>query len=234
MFSVDMSSRDATESRNEKESEQDYSLMRSKSLMSQSSGMWGMFDTENYAQQSHIIRNAWISLTENSSYELALSTRKKKLLNVLYQWRNPSPSISVRHVANSDDNSGTLPGDNLEMSCFIDGFRIVQYPAEIKAEFCIVFCYGSRSYMIWKSYSQFHEYYKTIYDIHCRIKPIFSQTMVDWADVQARKKWFRCLSYRYLVEKSILLGRFMQSSLLESPTPGLLLEFVQHSGDYSE
>lgn len=216
-------------------SEYDKSPTRSKALVSQSSGMWGMFDTENYAQQSHIIRNAWIALTENSSYdEYALSTRKKKVINVLYRWRNPSPSISVRHIGSSDESNGSFSGDSLEMSCLIDGFRIVQYPSEIKAEFCIVFCYGSRSYNIWRSYTQFREYYNTIYDIHWRVKPIFGQTLQDWADVQTRKKWFRCLSYRYLVEKSILLGRFMQSSLLESPTPGLLLEFVQHSGDYME
>ena len=195
-----------------------------------SSSMWGMFDTENLEQRSVDVRNAWISLTENSTfYNLSTPLYQKKLVSVLYEWRNTSPSMSVRHVANTDNASDT-PANTLEMSCCVDGFRIVQYTGEIKAEFCLIFCYGSLSYRSYKSYTQFSEYYNTIRDIHCCIKPIFAQTLRDWEDLQTRKKWLRCLSPRYLVEKSIYLGRFMQSSLFECPTPGLLLEFVQHPG----
>ena len=167
-------------------------------------------------------------MTESSSDDYGLSSHKKKLIKVLYQWRNPSPSISIRHVANDDALFSDIPGDTLEISCYMDGFRLVQYTGEIKAEFCLMFCYGSRSYMSWKSYSEYREYYRAIHHIHTQIKPLFTQTIKDWADLQTRKKWFRCLSPHYLVEKCIYLGRFVQSSLLECPTPGLLLEFVQH------
>jgi hypothetical protein len=191
---------------------------------------WGMFVPTNFGDRSIQVRNAWLSVTETSSYSFGISNYSARPLvsTILFQWRNPNPSISIKYLSN-DGNLPDVPSESMELSCYVDGFRISQYSnGEIKAEFCLAFSYGSRSYLSWKSYSEFKEYYKTIHLIHHQIKPIFPNTIRDWETLQSRKKWFRCLSISYLKEKSIHLGRVVQSSLLECPTPGLLLEFVQY------
>jgi hypothetical protein len=192
---------------------------------------WGMFVTPNEENLAAQVRSAWITLTETPSYSYGASahTKKHSTSEVLHIWRNPSPSVSIKHLSN-DGSLPDVPSDSMELSCFIDGFRIVQYSnGEIKAEFCLYFSYGSLSYYSWKSYTEFAEYYQTIHLIHHNIKPMFSHTLRDWETLQSRKKWYRCLDVPYLKEKSILIGRVVQSSLLESPTPGLLLEFLNHS-----
>lgn len=191
---------------------------------------WGMFVAPNIEDRAIQVRNAWLSVTETPSYSLGASihSRKRATLQVLFTWRNPNPSVSIKYLSN-DGNLPEVPSESMELSCYIDGFRIVQYTnGEIKAEFCIAFSYGSMSYLCWKSYTEFAEYYKTLHLIHHKIKPMFPNTLRDWDALQSRKKWYRCLSVPYLKEKSILIGRVVQSSLLESPTPGLLLEFLQH------
>jgi hypothetical protein len=189
---------------------------------------WGMFVTPNDEDRAAQVRNAWLTMTETPSYSYGTSTHTKKhsTSQVLFSWRNPSPSVSIKHLS----NNGNIPSESMELSCYIDGFRIVQYSnGEIKAEFCLSFSYGSMSYLSWKSYTEFKEYCQTIHLIHHNIKPMFPNTLQDWEALRSRKKWYRCLSVPYLKEKSILIGRVVQSSLLESPTPGLLLEFLRHS-----
>jgi hypothetical protein len=189
---------------------------------------WGMFHIEDRANQ---IRQAWLAITEQPSYSYGTSphSRHHPTSEVLFAWRDPSPSVSIKHVSDDDGLS-----ESIELSCSIDGFRIVQKTnGEIKAEFCIAFAYGSISYLSWKSYTEFAAYYQTIHLIHHQIKPLFPLTIRHWETLQSRKKWFRCLSVRYLIAKSILIGRVVQSSLLESPTPGLLLEFLHHNKDQS-
>jgi hypothetical protein len=189
---------------------------------------WGMFNIENRSLQ---VRQAWLTLTDRPSYAFGASvhSRHHTTSEILFTWRDPSPSVSIKHV--SDDEEAGL-SESMELSCYLDGFRIVQKTnGELKAEFCVAFSYGSISYMSWKSYTDFAAYYQTIHLIHHQIKPLFPTTIREWETLQSRKKWFRCFSVRYLIEKSILIGRVVQSSLLESPTPGLLLEFLHHKKD---
>mmetsp|Transcript_22111 Transcript_22111/g.32210 ORF Transcript_22111/g.32210 Transcript_22111/m.32210 type:complete len:209 (-) Transcript_22111:188-814(-) len=188
------------------------------------SGMWGMFVTESFEEKSVNIRNAWLAVTHPPSVE---PSNNITVVDVLYRWRNPNPSVSVKYMLSSDD-APLAHGDSMGLSCCVDGFRIVHYSTgEIKAEYCLIFSYGSITYVKWKSYSDFEEYVAGLHFIHHNIKPLFTQTMKDWKDVQTIKKWFRCLSVPYLRRKSIYIGKVIQSSLHECPTPGLLLEFVQ-------
>jgi hypothetical protein len=193
------------------------------------SNSWGMFALTNFQDQAVEVRNAWLALAENPSYAYGQRRRNNHgPVNVIYQWSNPSPSVSMKHLS-SDGNLPDIPSDSMELSCYVDGFRIAQYlSGEIKAEFCLAFSYGSRSYLSWKSYTEIEQYYKTLYIVHTKIKPIFPKTLREWEDLQARKKWYRGLDVPYLKEKSIYIGRVIQSSLMECPTPGLLLEFLNH------
>jgi hypothetical protein len=90
-----------------------------------------------------------------------------------------------------------------------------------------VFAYGSRSFLNWKSYTEFREYLEILSDVH-KVQPVFPKTLARWNELRNEMKWGRCLSVPYLIKKSIMLSLVAQSSFLESPTPALLFEFVQH------
>lgn len=199
---------------------------------------WGMFmseeddDGDDDAQDGSTrmsVRDAWQLITSNlgrHNYGV-IPHKRSKVKQCLIKWRNPNPSVSVKHISNA--LSAEFSGHNaLESSCFVDGFRIVQsFSGEVFAEFCLIFAYGSRSFLNWKSYSEFSEYLKILRDVHS-VQPVFPQTLGHWEELQKQKKWSRCLSVPYLIKKSILLSLVAQSSFLECPTPALLLEFVQH------
>jgi len=179
------------------------------------------------------VRDAWQLITSNlgrHNYGVTPAHERSEVQHVIFTWHNPNPSVSIKHIANtvtSEDDSH-FNCDVLESSCYVDGFRIVQNRSgEIFAEFCLVFAYGSRSFLNWKSYTEFNEYIKILKELHSK-KPLFPQTLECWEALQAMKRWTRCLSVSYLIEKSSLLSRVAESSFLESPTPALLLEFVQH------
>lgn len=56
---------------------------------------------------------------------------------------------------------------------------------------------------------------------------LFEKTIELWQHLRSHTKQTRCLRASYLIEKSIALGSFLQSLFSESPTPGLLLCFIQ-------
>jgi len=175
------------------------------------------------------------NLSFASSNGISNSSNQNDASKILSSWNNPNPSISMKLAYSSSDVAcGYQMGINI--SCCVNGFRISQFPnGEVKAEYNFVFCYGSRSYSSWKQYSDFKclsEIISTVQSKHLAAEPfntlpVFSQSVHAWQYLEGRKKWYKCLNVRYLIEKSIYLGRFMEAVLLESPNPGLILYFVQ-------
>lgn len=134
------------------------------------------------------VRDAWQKITSNlgrHNYEMLPVHKRSKVKQTLLKWRNPQPSVSIKHISNA--LSVEFNSDYLESSCFVDGFRIVQnytgdiYAGEYRntvtlflhhpnyilwAEYCLIFAYGSRSFLNWKSYTEFNEYLKIVKDVH--------------------------------------------------------------------
>lgn len=152
---------------------------------------------------------------------------------ILFEWTNPNPSISMKlshaDVKSLDSSFG------INISSSVSGFRTCQYKdGEIAAEFNFIFCYGSRSYSSWHRYSDFKDLAAMLLSIQetqqfrsLQETASFGESLEAWQLVLSRKKWYRSLSVKYLVEKSIYLGRFMEAVLLESPSPGLLMYFLE-------
>jgi hypothetical protein len=175
------------------------------------------------------LRNAWKKITYRSSMR---GTRNTEVHNVLFNWRNANPSTSVKSSV-MDHQIASLSASSMDMSCCVNGFRIVQYQSGIiQAEYGFIFAYGSISFTTWKSFTEFQNYYYIINEIN-KTNMVFQETVSAWEAVKLKKKWFRSFDIPYLIEQSILISRFMQSVLHESPTPGFLFDFVQNSYDYS-
>lgn len=201
---------------------------------------WGMFMAVDFDDEDSCdsgsgsgvkmsVRDAWQQITSTLGrhhYGVIPMHKRSKVKECLIKWRNPNPSVSIKHISNAINVE--FNGDALESSCYVDGFRIVQNcRGEIFAEFCLVFAYGSRSFLNWKSYTEFREYLEILSDVH-KVQPVFPKTLARWNELRNEMKWGRCLSVPYLIKKSIMLSLVAQSSFLESPTPALLFEFVQH------
>lgn len=184
---------------------------------------FGWFDfnheTENQSS-SEEIRSAWLKVVSTVS-----SNKVENPAHVIYEWHNPHPSMSLK-LSTTD----FAKGYGVNISSCVSGMRICQYASgEIRAEFHFVFCYGSMSYMSWKPYSEFKKLAGIITTLHRDTKSLFFQTLKAWSFIEEKKRWFRCLDIKYLIEKSILLGKFMEALLHEVPTPGLILAFIQNN-----
>ena len=96
------------------------------------------------------------------------------------------------------------------------------------AQFRFIYSYGSQSHTSWRSYSEFRELATILTYIHQNVnKKLFVRSLKIWAYIEHKKKMFRDLSIKYLIEKSMYLNKFMESVLFESPNPALLLYFAQ-------
>jgi hypothetical protein len=184
---------------------------------------FGWFDfnheTENQTS-SEEIRSAWLKVVSTVS-----NIKVEDPTHVIYEWHNPHPSMSLK-LSTTD----FAKGYGVNSSSCVSGMRICQYATgEIRAEFHFVFCYGSMSYMSWKPYSEFKKLAGIITTLHRDTKSLFFQTLKAWSFLEEKKRWFRCLDIKYLIEKSILLGKFMEALLHEVPTPGLILAFIQNN-----
>jgi hypothetical protein len=201
-------------------------IMRNRSGSAKGYG-WFSQDLIDDDLEKDNLRNAWKKVTYRSSMRGVRNTQEH---NVLFSWRNPNPSTSVKSSLMNNNNSDIL--SSMDMSCCVNGFRIVQYQSGIiQAEYGFIFSYGSISFNSWKCFTEFQNFYYIIDEIN-RKYPTFTDTIKAWQAVKARKKWFRCFDIPYLIEQSIMLSRFLQSVLHESPTPGFLFDFVQNSYDY--
>ena len=149
--------------------------------------------------------------------------------SILFKWRNPNPSMTLKHSGSSlEKNLEPAVGSfELRVSCFIGGYRTVQLQCgNIRAEFQFIFSYGSKSFSCWKPFTEFRKLHRIISHVH-KSNQSFPKTMEEWSGLRCRQKWYRCLSVVYLIEKSVLLGRYMQAMLMECDSPGLMLYFVQ-------
>jgi hypothetical protein len=193
---------------------------------------WGWYEEENDVSSklklnNSALREAWFkvsSIIPSRSQQSKNSDSSRTILNI---WINPSPEVSIKLSSGSGIRS---LADSMSMSCCVSGFRIAQLSdGECCAEFLTIFCYGSRSYSTWKTLNEFKELAKVVCYIRSLDDKLFSQTIKAWEIVSKHMKWTRCLRAKYLIEMSITLGTFIQSLFSESPTPGLLLCFIQSS-----
>lgn len=194
------------------------------------------------------IRNAWSDhvheilkskseplLTREVSFRAPPQNRTSENPKILFTWINPNASISMKMsdsepILNQKINSSSS-NFGISISSSVNGFRIRQHASgEINAEFNYIFCYGSRSYSSWKPYSDFKNLANILFKIQSEtsyfVKSDFKESIKAWKFLEGKKKWFKSLSVKYLIEKSIYLGRFMEAFLLECPSPGLILCFL--------
>jgi len=151
---------------------------------------------------------------------------------ILFRWRNPNPSMSLKCSGSNFDVSSIVSSHTFELriSCCIGGYRIVQLPCgNSRAEFQFILSYGSRSFNCWKSFTEFKKLHEIVKYAHIS-NDNYPESVKEWRILKAKQKWYRCLSVIYLIEKSVFLGRYMQALLMESESPGLLLHFVQTEG----
>ena len=84
-------------------------------------------DKTEYARMS--VRDAWQLITSKlgrHNYGVIPVHKRSKVKQVLLKWRNPQPSVSVKHISNAISSSTEFNSNALESSCYVDGFRIVQ------------------------------------------------------------------------------------------------------------
>ena len=196
--------------------------------------LYGWYDDDEHTIKDKLdnsaVRDAWLNVTTKRISNNTINNNKKSThhnIEVLNLWVNPSPEVSMK-LSSGDDLR--LLANSMSMSCCVSGFRIIQNidNGDISAEFLTIFCYGSMSYQCWKSCTEFEELFKVVSHIHSLDRKMFGDTVDTWHQIQSYESWIRCLRVPYLIEKSIALGSFMQALFNESPTPGLLLYFVQN------
>ena len=157
------------------------------------------------------------------------SLGKNEGYDILFDWTNSSPSQGMRLTDMNNIRSA------MDLSCCVSGFRICQLKetGEIKALFHFTFNYGSRSFNSYRSFSEFQELANIISYINANVNVkgsvlkggCFRKSLTVWHHILRTKQFFRNLSVVYLIEKSILIGKFMESILFECPNPALLLCF---------
>ena len=220
-------------------------------LISDTSNDWGFYEDEfdvttKSKTANSEIRDAWLKLSYNMSSES--NTNKpndeknenenniKKddepygpgIESILNVWINPNPELSIKSFVMEEEDAPLTSMDYMNMTCCVSGFRIVQLKSgECIAQYNCIFCYGSRTFSSWKSPSEFKSLASIVKYIHGKDDSMFPETMHIWKLIETYEKWYVCLRAPYLIEKSIALGSFIQSLFAESPTPGLLVCFIQ-------
>lgn len=199
--------------------------------------LWGFYELEDdngnifadgtYTSVAHEEREAWSEYTSQllgtKSSTPEVSTGDDDV-EVLYSYNNKCPSQCFKL------SSETLSAA-MELSCFISGFRISQRisTGEIAAQFRFVYCYGSRTHISFRSYSEFRELASILKYANQHVSSkLFAKSLKVWNYIEYKKKHFRDLSIKNLVEKSVYLNKFMEGVLFESPNPALLLYFAQN------
>lgn len=100
------------------------------------------------------------------------------------------------------------------------------------AEFLVVVALGEGlatiTLGVWRRYSDFARLAKRL-QAHCveiQDREAFSNTLVSWQCVEARRRWGRCLEADYLGLKCHLLERFLHDLLFESGDPSDIAGFL--------
>jgi hypothetical protein len=186
-----------------------------------------IFDNGTYTSVAHEEREAWSEYTSKLLGTKIPSNREPSVgdddVEVLYSYNNRCPSQCFKL------SSETLSAA-MELSCFISGFRISQRisTGEIAAQFRFVYCYGSRTHIGFRSFSEFRELASILkYANEHMSSKLFPKALKVWNYIEYKKKHYRDLSIKSLVERSVYLNKFMESVLFESPNCSLLLYFAQ-------
>lgn len=214
------------------------SLSNKDGVMSQDGGddssHFGFFDeifdvgvVEGTSKEAQDERDAWTNYSASLLAAKSSSSQKAvgEEMDVLFNYNFPNPSQCFK-LSNSECNSA------MELSCVVSGFRIVQCisTGEISAQFGFAYCYGSRSHFSWRRYSEFRELAEVLqYTSDHFSSKLFQKSLKIWSFIEYKKKLFRDLSVLYLGRKAMLLNKFMESVMFESPNPALLLHFAQSS-----
>mmetsp|Transcript_5960 Transcript_5960/g.23123 ORF Transcript_5960/g.23123 Transcript_5960/m.23123 type:complete len:373 (-) Transcript_5960:343-1461(-) len=109
--------------------------------------------------------------------------------------------------------------------------RIVRERERSYAEYLIVIDNGSFTFGIWRRYSTFVHFYMSMIQPHVWRYP---RTISSWKELQAKRKWLRCLRPEYLLMKCFNIERLLQSLLAEADTPDILSSLVFGRGTWQE
>ena len=75
---------------------------------------------------------------------------------ILFRWRNPNPSVSLKCGSSFDMTNMGSGSFELSISCCIAGYRTVQLRCgSVRAEFQFILSYGSRTFNCWKRFTEF-------------------------------------------------------------------------------
>ena len=194
---------------------------------------WGWFNMESVdekVKENRDVREQWLKNVKDIN-NLDGKDCDSNMIVVLFQWRNPNHSVSMRCSGSKNELVWNSSSFDMRLSSAIAGYRIVQLSSgEICAEFNFLFCYGSRSFSCWKRFGEFKKLHSIVQYAHKTEGnhfEMFPKSLENWRNLRAKQKFTKCLSVVYLIEKSIMLGRYVQSLLMESDSPGLLVYFSQ-------
>jgi hypothetical protein len=126
--------------------------------------VWGFFNEDDEKIDNKTIRRTWLDKfsRDKSKSPSKMYSKYNSVNRILFKWSNLNPSLSIKLSSKEVDFMNSL-----NISVCIAGYRLVQLSSgEIKAEFHLLFCYGSVSYSSWKTFSEFNELAKIIKQIH--------------------------------------------------------------------
>jgi hypothetical protein len=135
---------------------------------------------------------------------------------VIFQFCDMQSTLSCR----SFDKKASGVSINLWSS--VNGYRIVQTPAGMHAEFRVVLQSNGKKIVRWKRHSDFAELAK-----HIEKLPKLTATKHAWQAIAFNRRWFRCLSVKYLLWKSMKFDQLLRSLLFECSDPQLLIDFAE-------
>lgn len=188
-----------------------------------SASQYGWFESEEHVdEEGAMVRDAWLQVVRGDSSDFELVT-PDNCYDVLFLWENTRPLVANRFLSN--DHIDSL-ATGMSVSGCVSGFRLVNQGV-IHAQFCVIFSYGSHSYKSWKRYSDFEELYNVVHYLHKHTARIFPRTLAAWEMLIRHRKVFRCVEVKYLIKKSIYLGKFVEALIFEAPSPGLMLHFIR-------
>ena len=177
--------------------------------------------TEESISESAAVRQQYVDFAKRQKTRAKCINRKTADC-IVSEWENPLPTRASKQFIHISE-----PAITIYIS--VAGFRVVNRSGKNRVEFNVLFHDGDILYAASKCFSEFLELYKIISCCH-NISPSYGRSVEEWVTyVKSKKKWLRCLDTDYLIEKSNAMGRFLHAVLLESPSPGLLFEFIQNS-----
>lgn len=188
-----------------------------------SASHYGWFESEDApAEEGAMVRDAWLQAVRGDSPDPSAADSEDSY-DVLFTWENARPAVANKYLSNGAMDPLAA---GMNVSGCVSGYRIVNRGI-IHAQFCVAFSYGSHTYKCWKRYSDFAELYDVVQYLHTQHTPVFARSLAAWEMLTRHRNVFRCLSVKYLIKKSIYLGKFIEALIFEAPSPGLMLDFIR-------